>query len=130
MASSKMVPPPSSEPHIIYCKVTTQDEIHHGFQYKTGLNTLKGPFNSNPKDSCVAGGLYYTSTKYVDKFYHFGRWLRIIKLPVDQPGFCYLRDSDGDKWRANMLILEEKYDLRDFETYVKFQIPIDDSIKV
>ena len=37
-----------------------------------------------------------------------------------------IKDPEGDKWRANKIILCEKYLLSDPETYTKLNIPIMD----
>lgn len=40
-----------------FVKLTTQNEIHNGFQYKTGLNVDHIPFR--PYGECCEGGLYF-----------------------------------------------------------------------
>jgi len=53
----------SNNVHQLYFKITNAEEKHHKFQYYDGLNTLKDEFNDNPKDSCVASGLYFTLSR-------------------------------------------------------------------
>lgn len=116
-----------SEP-IIWLKVFNEQEIHHEFKYRPGLNKLKEPFQKH--GSCVPGGLYFTKAKYIDKFYSWGNHIRQITLPTDNPEFQMVKDpgncGNGKKWRANMIILGDiKYPLSEVETYRKFGLEID-----
>ena len=95
----------------IYFKITNEKENHNGYQYKDGLNILDKPFEKT--GSCVRGGLYFTDAQNIHKFYHYGTNLRIIKLPIDDPEFKMVKDPANDKWRANKIILCEKYSLND-----------------
>ncbi|AYV85411.1 MAG: putative ankyrin repeat protein [Satyrvirus sp.] len=104
----------------IYFKVTNAEENHHGFQYMDGLNVLDKEFDYNRKNTCSAGGLYFADNKNIHDFYNYGIYLRIVELPVDDPDFKMLH-VDG-KFRANKIILKEKYRLDDPETYKKFGI--------
>lgn len=101
----------------MYVKVTNEEENHNGYQYHDGLNILDKPFEVS--GSCVPGGLYFTTVEYIHQFYNYGINIRIVKMPVDYPDFKAVRDPGGDKWRANMIILEEKYSLLEPETYHK-----------
>src|SRR5204863_218763 len=38
-------------------------------------------------------------------------YLREVFLPMEKPGFLMIKDKSGDKWRANMIILGERFDL-------------------
>jgi hypothetical protein len=101
----------------MYFKVTNQDECHHGFQYVTGLNVLDKPFE--PTGSCVAGGLYFTDLDNLDNFYGYGVWIREITIPEDA---VMVKDPSGGKWRADSIILGDKYPLFDVETIKKFNL--------
>ena len=101
----------------MYVKITNKHEIHNGFVYHDGLNELSDPFNDDPTQSCVPGGLYFTYTKNVHKFYRYGIYVRKISLPHDDPDFKIIKDPSGDKFRANKIILEKRYSLCDPETY-------------
>jgi len=103
-----------------YFKVTNAKENHHGFQYRNGLNVLIEEFNDNPNDSCCAGGLYFTYKENIHKFFDYGIYLRVVTLPKEDPEFKMVRDPQGDKWRANKIILGEKYSLFDHKTYQLF----------
>ncbi|AAV51126.1 putative ankyrin repeat protein [Mimivirus Bombay] len=101
----------------LYFKITNKDECHHGFQYEDGLNILDNEFNDNPKDSCVPGRLYFTEIHHMHKYLEFGIYLREVYLPIDNPSFRMIRDSSGDKYGANMIVLGIKRDLRDKKTW-------------
>jgi len=103
----------------MFFKITKSDECHHGYQYQTGLNILDKPFQK--EGSCVAGGLYFTTLEHLDQFYEYGVWLRAIIIPDDA---LIVKDPDGNKWRADKIILGEKYSLFDVETIQKFNLKI------
>jgi len=94
-----------------YFKITNYEECHYGYQYHDGLNILKEPFDANPDHSCCKGGLYFTSERYVHKFYDYGCWVREVFLPTDNPNFRCIADPRGCKWRSNMIILGKRYKL-------------------
>ncbi|AYV85715.1 MAG: ankyrin repeat protein [Satyrvirus sp.] len=104
----------------MYFKITNAKENHHGYQYKDGLNVLDKEFDDNPKNSGTAGGLYFITKEFIHNFYNYGVNLRIIELPETDPNFKMVKDPDGDKFRANKIILKEKYSLDEMETYQKF----------
>lgn len=99
-------------------KVTHKDEKHYNFQYRDGLNILDTPFNSDD-DHCSPGKLYFTDSKNICKYLGFGDNLRKISLPINNPDLKITKCLYGDKYGANMLILGEKYDLNQAETYQK-----------
>src|SRR5580704_11081624 len=99
-----------------YFKITNEIENHHGFQYVTGLNVLEEEFNDDPAKSCCKGGLYFTDAKNIFKFLEYGIYLREVQLPIN-PDLKIVKDNTGDKWRANMIILGERYELSQKETF-------------
>ena len=101
----------------MYVKITNNNETHNGFIYHDGLNELLEPFNSDPAQSCVSGGLYFTDIMNAHKYYNYGIYIRIISLPQDDPYFKIIKDPSGDKFRANKIILGERYPLCDPNTY-------------
>ena len=103
----------------MYFKITNKEENHHGFQYIDGLNILTDDFNDDPNQSCCPGGLYFSDAANILKFYNYGVYLREVTLPTKNPNFCMIKD--GDKWRANMIILGKRYELSDFDT-IKYLI--------
>ena len=56
------------EEHFI--KLTTQDCIHNGYQYKEGLNILDGEFNN--QKICGHGGLYFCRKEYILTWINYG----------------------------------------------------------
>jgi len=52
--------------------------------------------------------------------------LRIQVLPINDPEFKMVKDPSGNKWRANKIILGNKYSLLDPETYIKLGIEMMD----
>jgi len=113
-----------------YFKVTNANEQHHGYQYHNGLNILLEPFNNDPTASCVSGGFYFTTIEHITDFYGYGINLREIYLPESDPEFKMIKDPDGNKWRANRIILGEKYSLFDLTTYALFGLNIFDNTEL
>lgn len=96
-----------------YYKVTNLEEVHHGHVYHDGLNLLEGEFAK--EGSCVPGGFYFTTLDQIPNYYYYGVNLREVELPVEMEGFAMVQD--GNKWRANKIILGRKWSLFDPETY-------------
>ena len=101
----------------MYFKITNKKENHHGFQYVDGLNVLEEEFNNDPDRSCCAGGLYFTNAANIFKFLEYGVYLREVTLPTDTTDFLMIKDKDGSKWRANMIILGKRYELYTVDTF-------------
>ena len=99
----------------VYYKITNAEERHYGFQYKDGLNVLKGKFNEDPEDYCGPGGLYFCNIENIFEFLDKGIFVREITLPKGNPNFKIFKD--GNKYRANMIILGERYNLTDVSTF-------------
>ena len=114
----------------MYYKVTNKKENHHGFQYVDGINILKEKFNANPNESCGAGDLYFTTLENIHEFYDYGINLREVSLPVSDPDFQMVLDPEGDKWRANKIILGKKYSLFDPTTYQVLGLDINENISL
>ena len=95
-----------------YYKITNKKECHNDFQYVDGLNVLDKLFEV--EGSCVVGGLYFTTAKHILKFLGYGCYLREVMLPED---CLWIKDPDGDKFRANKIILGKRYDLSDPLTF-------------
>ena len=111
---------------IKYYKITNKNETHYGFEYRDGLNILKEEFNNNKDSSCVPGGFYFTTKEFIHEFYGYGIYLREIELPNNDPEFKIVKDPSGNKWRANKIILGNKYSLSDPEIYIKLGIKMMD----
>ena len=96
-----------------FFKITNKQEKHYEFQYTDGLNILKEPFAET--GTCVPGGLYFTDADNIFRFLNYGVHLREITLPRNDPNFKIVKD--GDKWRANKIILGKRYNLSEKETF-------------
>ena len=104
----------------IYYKVLKRDGVQKGFRYQWGIvNVLDKPFQV--EGSCVPGGLYFTTLEYIDDFFSYGDDIVEVFFP-DDASFCMVEDPAKNKWRANKIILGEKYSLDDPETFVKLGI--------
>jgi hypothetical protein len=94
----------------MYLKITNAEENHHGLQYVDGLNIDPVPFAR--EGSCCAGGIYFTTPEYICDFISMGIYVREVTVPEDAEIV-----RDGDKWRASKVILSQRKDLRDVETW-------------
>ena len=68
MNSSTHLRSPRIQSEKLYYKITNENENHHDFQYRDGLNVLTEPFN-NSKKSCGRGGFYFSNIKNILKFF-------------------------------------------------------------
>jgi len=96
-----------------YYKLTNQQENHHGYQYKTGLNVLDMPFQY--EGDCVAGGLYFTTFDQIHNFISFGVWIREVRLPLDAK---YVKV--GNKYRADKIYLGNRYHINSVSSRIKY----------
>lgn len=114
-----------------FYKITNKKECHYGFQYNDGLNVLIGEFNSDTNKECVEGGLYFTDSYHLHNFYEYGCYLREIMLPTNDKNFKMVKLSG--KYRANMIILGNKYDLFDINnlnTVLNINNNLDELVRV
>jgi hypothetical protein len=135
---------PSKFQHLankLFFRMMDPNENRVGFQYVDGLNRLKKEFTET--ESCDVDDLYFTDIEHIFGFLFYGYHLRKITLPLDDPDFKCVKSpvkyenlscSLGNKyqlnrWRANMIILGEKYDLADVETF-KYLVKLGANIKV
>uniref|UniRef100_A0A6G6AE34 Ankyrin repeat-containing protein n=1 Tax=Borely moumouvirus TaxID=2712067 RepID=A0A6G6AE34_9VIRU len=101
----------------LYFKITNELECHHDFQYVDGLNILKEEFNNDITATCVSGRLYFSDSDNICKFLDYGIYLREVILPTNNPDFQMIKDPEGDKYGANMIILGKRRYLRDIDTW-------------
>jgi len=102
-----------------FYKIMNAAEEHHDYKYHDGWNILQVPFDSNPRNSCCKGGFYVTTLQFLMKFLGYGVTVREVSLPFGHPAFQMIKDSDGDKWRCNILYLDpkKKYPLQEVATF-------------
>nr|AEX62778.1 putative ankyrin repeat protein [Moumouvirus Monve] len=103
-------------PSKLYFKIT-KDEYHYGFQNVNGLNISQEESNNDLKDSCTSVRLCFTKPKYICKFLNYGIYLREIILPIDNLDYKMIKDPEGDKYGANMIILGKRRDLKNPEMW-------------
>ena len=96
-------------------KVTNAKNNHNGFPYQTGMNYLKGSFSFYGE--CVPGGLYFIEVKRIFDFLMYGVNIRIVRLDkmVCDPSLKIVKDSE--KYRSNLIFLEDPMSLSDPATY-------------
>jgi len=99
-----------------YYKITNEFEIHNGVQYKDGQVEDILPFAK--EGSCCPGGIYFSDKKNILVFLDYGVFIREVEIPNDAQ---IVKDSEGNKWRANKVFLHPRKDLRDVSTW-KFLI--------
>jgi hypothetical protein len=97
---------PSDLPNTKFYKLLRNDEIHHGFQYKTGLNIDIIPFN--PTGKCSPGGLYFFSQEQLpmfSKYVNIGdiRYIREVTFPDDAKIY-----KEVGKYKADRFIVGER----------------------
>lgn len=92
-------------------RLTTFDENHNGFQFRTGLNIDIKPFC--PDFSCAPGGLYFIDSKFISQWTSYNdksmHWRRSVTIPDDAR--VYIQHSlvyDCSKFKADRIILGER----------------------
>lgn len=85
-----------------YYKVLNKDLNHNGFQYNTGLNVDRVPFN--PTGTCKPGGLYFTTKDIISEFLSYGVYIAEITIPEDAQIYA---DPHGDKWKASKIFIHK-----------------------
>lgn len=94
-----------------YFKITNDTETENGFQYLDGLNL---PLTYTD----------ITTLQHIPNYFHYGRWLREIILPKDDPDFKMKRIDKGRYNDVNKLIFGQRHSLLDPLTFKKFKLPI------
>jgi hypothetical protein len=88
-----------------YFKLTTDDCIHNGYQYKEGLNCLEGEFNN--ENICGSGGLYFCRKEDIGKWTFYNGKLMHYIWDVELCKDSKIVDM-GDKLKTNKFILKNK----------------------
>ncbi len=91
----------------VYYKILACDWVHHGFQYKEGLNVDTVPFN--PTGLCTPGGLYFTEKENIFDFLEYGCFIVEVRLPVDARVY-----KDNNKYKADKIIISNPQFLSDY----------------
>lgn len=90
-------------------KVLNQSWNHNGFQYQLGLNIDTEKFN--PSGMCETGGLYFTDNENVHKYLGYGCYIAEVEVPPDAQVYA---DPEGDKWKADRLIIKAVYKFTEY----------------
>lgn len=98
----------------MYLKITNEKENHRGLQYKDGVVEDIVPFNDDPDASCCEGGIYFSDEKDIMSYTDYGVWMRQVEIPEDAQ---WLKDPEGDKWRASKLFFHPRKELHTVETF-------------
>lgn len=108
----------------MYFKITNEQENHRGLQFNDGEIRDILPFDSNPRNSCCPGGIYFTDEKNATNYFSYGPWIRQLDLPTD--ALC-VKDASGGKWRASKVFLHPRKRIWTVET---MQWLIDNGVKI
>lgn len=93
-------------PNTKFFRLTNKEELHNGFQYKTGLNEDTEPFN--PTSRCSRGGLYFYAEHQVHTYNrHVTNPHYIREVTFDGLNGVQIYD-EGDKLKANKFNLGER----------------------
>lgn len=98
----------------MYYKITNSKEKHDGHKYHWGLNIFKSRNNKNNIR------LQFSDAKHILNFLHSGIYLRRVVIPVTDKKLRIIKrvePSNVTKFFANRIILKERYDLKDVNTY-------------
>lgn len=96
----------------MYFKITNENEKHRGLQYQDGIVEDILPFN-NSQESCCPGGIYFSDKDNILNFIDYGQWIRQVEIPEDAK---WMRDPEGDKFRASKLFFHPRKELLNIDT--------------
>ncbi len=97
-----------------YIKLTTENENHRGFQFKTGVNTDIHKFTSFGE--CKAGGIYFTDMDSITQWIktpwnHY--YYRYVYVPRNAQVYLENLYSESVKIKADIIILSERHKIID-----------------
>ncbi len=102
-----------------YFKLTTEDCIHNGYQYKEGLNCLEGEFNN--EKIFGSGGLYFCCYEVIPKWIIYNKKLMYYIWDVELCEDSKIVDM-GDKLKTDKFILTNKRTIWDNEEICKLAV--------
>ena len=98
----------------VFVKLTNQEEIHNGFQFQTGLNVDRIPFN--PMGYCQPGGIYFCSIEKLYQWLYYNQqpmcYVRLVTIPDD--ALIWVQEN---KFKADRMILSERQKIVDLEEW-------------
>jgi hypothetical protein len=104
---------------MVYFKLTTENCIHNGYQYKEGLNCLNQEFNN--EKTCGSGGLYFCRKEDIGKWCYYGSKLMYYIWDVELCKDSKIVDM-GDKLKTDKFILKNKRTIWDNEEICKLAV--------
>jgi hypothetical protein len=108
-----------------YVKLTTEDCIHNGYQYKEGLNCLNGEFNN--EKICRYGGLYFCRKENIGKWTVYNGKQMYYIWDVELCEDSKIVDM-GDKLKTDKFILTNKRTIWDNEEICKLAVQYDGNL--
>lgn len=75
------------------------------------------------EDEVCGSGLYFTNLENIHKYYNYGTILCIIKIPKLH-NLIFAKDIIFNKYKANYVYITEMHSLTNYNTYLKFKLPI------
>jgi hypothetical protein len=102
-----------------YVKLTTENCIHNGYQYKEGLNCLNGEFNN--EKICGSSGLYFCRKEDIGKWIDYGYKIMYYIWDVELCEDSKIVDM-GDKLKTDKFILKNKRTI--WDTFEIFKLAV------
>jgi hypothetical protein len=97
-----------------FVKLTNSSEIHHSYQFQTGLNIDSIPFD--PRGECRPGGIYFCSLDQLSLWLDYAPdpmfYVRFVTLPNDAQVWI-----EKDKFKADRLILSDRVKIADLDIW-------------
>lgn len=90
-----------------FYKITNEEEMHHGLQYRDGIVTDINKFD--PTAECN-GGIYFSDIKYIHLYFCYGVYIRRVRIPSDAR-VCI----ESRKIKTSKICLEEKLPIEEFK---------------
>jgi len=78
-----------------YYRFLAKAMIHHGYQWREGLNEDVHPFNTNRE--CGQGGLYFCEESEINQWHTYGELVADVTLPADAKVCHYYYKSKANK---------------------------------
>ncbi|AGD92635.1 hypothetical protein [Acanthamoeba polyphaga mimivirus] len=107
------------------------EELSIGINYKEICDEHKNEINHmeicNKRKNCsiISSGYFLHNFDEINKHYSSGKYLYIINVNIDDPEIILYKNKDYIQ--CNKIYVEEKYSLLDPDTYIKFNLNIEDN---
>ena len=98
----------------IFVKLTNKSENHNEYQFETGLNIDKLPFN--PKGECQPGGIYFCLREDLSLWLNYNSepmfYVRSVRIPDDAEVWI-----EKNKFKADRVILGDRKKICNLEVF-------------